>query len=305
MLRRAARLIVLTVLVITAMEISLVVLHFPFATDDPMRREDALQAFYDLAYTTEGKAAIVKDTQLAKNAREARTTLNILGHIVEFVRMYHLEGARVLDVGSGSGYLQDAVEDYTGIDISRTAASFYHKPFVAGTATAMPFADHEFDAAWSIWVIEHIPNPEAALSEIRRVVKPGGLIYMLPAWDCTPWAAQGYEARPYEDFGIRGKLVKASIPIRTLREFWFVTALPNRVIRSAASAWGPTRLHYSRLTPNYKEYWQPDSDAVNSLDRAEMAMWFETRGDTCLNCQGGWDGYLQTDGPLIIRRAPL
>ena len=167
----------------------------------------------------------------------------------------------------------------------------------------MPFKDHEFDAAWSIWVIEHIPNPEAALSEIRRVVKPGGLIYMLPAWDCTPWAAQGYEARPYEDFGIRGKVVKASIPIRSLREFWLVTALPNRVIRSVASAWGPTRLHYRRLTPNYREYWQADSDAVNSLDRAEMAMWFETRGDTCLNCEGSWASDYLTDMPLIIRLA--
>jgi hypothetical protein len=80
--------------------------------------------------------------------------------------------------------------------------------------------------------------------------------------------------------------------------------VPNRVIRSVASAWGPTRLHYRRITPNYQEFWQADSDAVNSLDRAEMAMWFETRGDTCLNCAQGWARYLQTDGPLIIRRAP-
>jgi len=43
---------------------------------------------------------------------------------------------------------------------------------------------------------------------------------------------------------------------------------------------------------------------VNSLDRAEMMMWFETRGDTCLNCEQGWDRFLQTEGPLIIRRGP-
>lgn len=304
MLRRAARLVVLTVLVLAVMELALMAWQFPWAVDDSVRREDALQEFYNLAYTVEGSKTIIKDTQRARDARNARTTNNILGKIQEFVRVHHLEKARVLDVGSGSGYLQDAVEDYTGIDISRSAVRYYHKPFVPGTATAMPFKDHEFDAAWSIWVIEHIPNPEAALSELRRVVKPGGLIYMMPAWDCTPFAAQGYEVRPYEDFGIRGKFVKASIPIRTLPEFWLITAVPNRVIRSVASAWGPTRLHYRRLTPNYREFWQADSDAVNSLDRAEMAMWFETRGDTCLNCAQGWARYLQTDGPLIIRRAP-
>jgi SAM-dependent methyltransferase len=303
MLKRAGRLVVLTILVLSAMEIALVALHFPYATDDAVRREDALQEFYNLAYTPEGRKAIVKDTQRARDARDARTTNNIQGKIAEFVREHHLEDARVLDVGSGTGYLQDSVEDYTGIDISRSAARYYHKPFVAGTATAMPFADHEFDAAWSIWVLEHIPNPEAALAEIRRVVKPGGVIYMLPAWDCTPFAAQGYEVRPYEDFGMRGRLIKASIPVRTLHEFWLVTAVPARAIRSLAGALGPTRLHYRRLNPNYQEFWQADSDAVNNLDRFEMAMWFETRGDTCLNCERGWDRYLRTDGPLIIRRA--
>jgi ubiquinone/menaquinone biosynthesis C-methylase UbiE len=302
MLKRAGRLAVLTVLVLAVMEIALVAWHFPYATDDALRREDALQEFYNFSYTEEGNKTVVKDTQRARDAQDAGASNNIRGRIAEFVRAHHLENARVLDVGSGVGYLQDTVEDYTGIDISRSAAAFYHKRFVAGTATAMPFADHEFDAAWSIWVIEHIPNPEAALLEIRRVVKPGGLIYMMPAWDCTPFAAQGYEVRPYEDFGIRGKLVKASIPIRTLPEFWYITAVPNRVIRSAAAAWGPTQLHYRRLIPNYQEYWQADSDAVNDLDRAEMAMWFETRGDSCLNCARGWDRYLENDGPLIIRR---
>src|SRR5688572_1374985 len=303
MLRRAARLFVLTVLVLVGLEIVLVAWHFPWDADDPVRREDALQEYYDYAYTGEGRAAVLKDNPSTTAAENARTASNIEWRVSEFVRAHHLEKARVLDVGSGSGYLQDVVDDYTGIDISRSVASHYHKRFVAGTATAMPFKDHEFDALWSIWVLEHIPNPEAALSEIRRVVKPGGLIYMLPAWDCTPFAAQGYEVRPYEDFGIGGKVVKGSIPIRSLREFWLVTALPNRAIRSVASVWGPTRLHYRRLTPNYQEYWQADSDAVNSLDRAEMAMWFETRGDTCLNCEGSWASEHLTDMPLIIRLA--
>jgi SAM-dependent methyltransferase len=208
----------------------------------------------------------------------------IRDHVAEFVKDHHLEHSRVLDVGAGTGKLQDAVANYTGLDISPTAARFYHKPFVVGTATAMPFKDGEFDAAWSIFVLEHIPNPEAALNEIRRVIKPGGFLYLLPAWDCAPWAAEGYEARPYSDFGVYGKLVKASIPIRELRLFKATYKAPIRLIRSFGH--GPTRLHYRRLTPNYREYWQADSDAVNNLHSPEVMRWFTSRGDDILRFDG-------------------
>jgi SAM-dependent methyltransferase len=230
-----------------------------------------------------------------------RERLDIRGSVQRFVEQYGLQKASVLDVGSGKGYLQDVVANYTGLDISAAVAKHYHKYFVNGTATAMPFADNEFDAAWSIWVLEHIPNPEAALSEIRRVVKPGGLLYLLPAWDCKPWAAQGYEARPYSDFGIGGKLVKATIPARKSETFWLATTVPNRLLRAAFVGSDPTRLHYRRLEPNFTEYWQADSDAVNDLDETEVAMWFESRGDTCLNCLPGWWRYLQRETPLVIR----
>lgn len=277
--------------------------HYPSAIDDPVRREDAQRDFYTLAYSTEGKAVIRKNTALAKAAENAKTTYDIRGRVERFVSEFGLHDAKVLDVGSGSGYLQDVVNDYTGLDISPTAARFYHKPFVAGTATAMPFDDAEFDAAWSIWVLEHIPNPEAALTEIRRVLKPGGLLYLQPAWDCKPWAANGYEARPYEDFGLGGKLIKLSIPVRKTKLFWIAATAPNRVVRFLSADDEPTRLRYRRLTPNYAEYWQADSDAVNSLDFMEVALWFESRGDECLNCKGGIARFLQTDQPLIIRRA--
>jgi SAM-dependent methyltransferase len=274
---------------------ALIAWQFPYATDDPVRREDEVAAFYQLAYSP----SIVKDTQLAKDAANAKIVFNVAGGVEQFVRMFHLERAKVLDVGSGTGYLQDVVDDYTGFDIAKTVAHHYHKPFVAGTAVAMPFNDDVFDVAWSIWVLEHIPNPEAALREIRRVVKSGGYLYLQPAWDCKPWAAQGYEARPYSDFSLSGKIIKSSIPIRQDYSFWFLSTVPARLIRSFATA--PTRLHYRRLSPNYAEYWQADSDAVNALDSVEMAQWFESRGDTCLNCLPRRWRIFQADMPLIIR----
>jgi len=50
-----------------------------------------------------------------------------------------------------------------------------------------------------------------------------------------------------------------------------------------------------------QHYWVPDSDAVNSMDPYEAALWFETRGDQCVNCPGGIDGIMGTPGKPVIR----
>ena len=56
-------------------------------------------------------------------------------------------------------------------------------------------------------------------------------------------------------------------------------------------------LNYERPTPNYQHYWMADSDAANSLDRYETALWFLSRGDQCLNC----NGFADENDALIIR----
>lgn len=66
------------------------------------------------------------------------------------------------------------VEDYTGIDISDSVRPYIRKAFFRYSAARLPFNDNEFDAIWTIHVLEHIPGPEAVLTEMRRVIKPGG-----------------------------------------------------------------------------------------------------------------------------------
>jgi len=203
-----------------------------------------------------------------------------------FVNKYAGAHARALEIGSGSGLLQDTVERYVGIDISMTARRFFHKPFLQSSATDLPFRDNAFDAAWTIWVLEHVANPERALNEIRRVVKHNGYILLRQAWNVDSWAADGYEVRPYTDFGIRGKLIKASIPVRVSRWYSLFHARQVRLIRTllARVTRGGTRLHFVRLKPNYTRYWVTDSDAVVSLDFFEVFLWFTSRGDECVNC---------------------
>jgi SAM-dependent methyltransferase len=116
----------------------------------------------------------------------------------------------------------------------------------------MPFSDNSFDASWSIWVFEHVPNPEQAFREARRVTRDGGYLYLQPAFMASPWAGEGYEVCPYADFDLAGKIVKATVPLRGWGPFQALTLLPIRAVRSVVAFFGPTRLRYSRLTPNYE-----------------------------------------------------
>src|SRR5262249_40012495 len=46
-------------------------------------------------------------------------------------------------------------------------------------ATALDFGDNEFDTALATYTISAVPDPVAVLREMRRVVKPGGVIVIL------------------------------------------------------------------------------------------------------------------------------
>ncbi len=101
-------------------------------------------------------------------------------------------GMRLLDFGCGPGTisvgLARAIEpgELHGVDIeesqielARAAAqagghanAFFHVEDV----TALPFEDDSFDVAHCHAVLMHVPDTQAVLSEVRRVLKPGGLI---------------------------------------------------------------------------------------------------------------------------------
>jgi SAM-dependent methyltransferase len=294
----------LAVVVVTA------VIDFPYRTDPATERAipqpTDQTAFYSRIYAapasggsgSAGPAPDTADDVYVTRAREAIESAHVVETMRAFVHDYQLENSRVLDVGAGTGYLQDIVENYVGLDISPTAARYFHKPFIQASATEMPIPDSVFDVAWSIWVLEHVPGPEQALAEMRRVVKDGGLLFLVPAWDCSRYLAQGYPVRPYSDFDLRGKLTKASMIFRLNAPMFRFVQVTQRAILGVRQWSGPTTLHYVPLEANYEKYWMPDSDAVNGLDRFETSLWFTSRGDVCLNCDGR---FLADAGPLIIR----
>ena len=101
------------------------------------------------------------------------------------------QGDRVLDVGSGTGALSAAAAAVdsvrvTGIEPSpafvRYAQQHVGGRFDVGDALALPFPDDAFDRTLSLLVLNFVPDPAAALQQMVRVTRPGGVV-AAAVWD--------------------------------------------------------------------------------------------------------------------------
>lgn len=87
-------------------------------------------------------------------------------------------GGVVLDIGCAEqeprAHLRAGTQ-YVGLDYYRTATDWYGtRPDVFADAHDLPFADARFDAVLLLDVLEHLPDAQAAVAEVARVLRTGG-----------------------------------------------------------------------------------------------------------------------------------
>jgi len=117
--------------------------------------------------------------------------------------LLHLRrGSEILDVGCGGGRpILTVMGRVTGLEpiaeLAAQARQIYPK-VVAGKAENMPFPDGQFDAVVSTDILGHIPVPlkSAVISEMFRVLRPGGVTLHFAEADSDGWLARIAKREP-------------------------------------------------------------------------------------------------------------
>lgn len=123
---------------------------------------------------------------------------------------------RTLDAGAGKLSYRHLVKplcnEYRSLDFKKTHPELDY----VGDIQAMPLPDQSFDTVFSAEVLEHVPDPEKALREIYRVLKPGGYFVMsIP--HLMYLHNEPYDFYRYTKYGLRVLLDKTGFNIITIQ----------------------------------------------------------------------------------------
>jgi SAM-dependent methyltransferase len=146
-----------------------------------------------------------------------------------------LRGLRLLDAGCGTGWFTKRAIDrgasVTSLDLGLRLATLvrnrFHSSAACGDVLALPFPDGSFDVVVSSEVVEHTPDPARAVSEMARVLRPGGVLALTCPnrfwyWSC--WLANRTGIRPYKGLenwpswaGLRRSIEGSSLRVLEMR----------------------------------------------------------------------------------------
>jgi ubiquinone/menaquinone biosynthesis C-methylase UbiE len=221
------------------------------------------------------------------NARSATAYEHFMGRwsrqlsrrFVEFAGIS--DGERILDVGCGTGSLTRVVlesadvKSIAGVDLAEvyleSARQTIRDPrvdFKIGDATSLPFADKSFDLALAMLVLHFVPDGKKAVSEMRRVVRSGGVVA------ATVWDSLG--GMPAQRLFWDAAATLGIADGEVLRDFYFRPMTRPNEMHAAWSEAGLRSVEQSSITirfeyENFSDYWLPIAAGEAALGKLRSA----------------------------------
>lgn len=155
---------------------------------------------------------------------------------------------RILDLGCANGWNMSRFAQYgrtaVGIDMvpERVRLASAHGPALVASGLQVPAANGAFDVVYVQHVLHHIGDVQAALNEARRVLRPGGLLFLIETIEDNPiirygrrlyprWLGDEINA-PFTFAGLQEDVTRAGFELLTAEQysvlFWLWEILPDQ-----------------------------------------------------------------------------
>src|SRR5256885_3188649 len=164
-----------------------------------MPSNDEIAGFYPTQYwwNTAGRGTL-------KTLESIYRRIALRDHVSFITKAANRNGLDLLDVGCGSGTLLGLLKQRgfrtMGVDFSAEAAQVAESEngvrVVVGSLARAQFPDRSFDMVTLFHVMEHVSNPREVLSEVSRILKPGGIVIIqvpnIDSWQFKAFGAKWY-----------------------------------------------------------------------------------------------------------------
>lgn len=194
--------------------------------NDPYQKKE-VHAFWNEASC--GEALYLREKSREGFAEQSRQRYELEPYILDFARFEESKGMKVLEIGVGLGAdhqrFSEAGAELYGIDLTERAVTHTRNRLAClglesrlevGDAENLSFIDESFDLVYSWGVLHHSPDTSKAISEVWRVLRPGGTCRIMV----------------YHKWSMVGLLLWLRYALLTLRPFTSLTEIYARHLES-------------------------------------------------------------------------